>query len=152
KGNQLYKEKKFKEALRAYNLAICFSKNEGSEFLLAVANRSALFFHLGEYDTCKEDLQLVFQSEIQSEEITELKVKLQRRLEKCSLQAPKQETVDRKDVLEYFSLKNPSEKIMSSENFISVRTNQDRGRHVVVDKSVPPGWGRGCRSSGKAVC
>ncbi|CAG7639450.1 unnamed protein product, partial [Allacma fusca] len=24
KGNQLYKEKKFKEALRAYNLAICF--------------------------------------------------------------------------------------------------------------------------------
>ena len=60
-GNKLYAGKVYKEALATYTkaaLAVSVdSAGKSEEISLALANRSAVYFHLTEYEKCLEDLE-----------------------------------------------------------------------------------------------
>ncbi|KAJ7372657.1 hypothetical protein OS493_017929 [Desmophyllum pertusum] len=58
-GNKLYQKKRYREALEVYSSSILNApvESHGNELSLAIANRSAVLFHLREYRQCLEDIQ-----------------------------------------------------------------------------------------------
>lgn len=63
-GNKLFQTKKFSEALARYNRCVIradIQSKKGSDLVaLAVANRSACSFHLGNFEDAISDIQLAF--------------------------------------------------------------------------------------------
>ncbi|PHJ25522.1 tetratricopeptide repeat domain containing protein [Cystoisospora suis] len=53
KGNELYKQKKFQEALEAYDAAIAKNPKE----ILYLNNKAAVYMEMGEYDKCLAECQ-----------------------------------------------------------------------------------------------
>ena len=60
-GNKFYQKKQFKEAVKAYTdsaLAVTIDVNGKSrEISLALGNRSAVFYQLGDHERCLEDIE-----------------------------------------------------------------------------------------------
>ncbi|CAG2179520.1 unnamed protein product, partial [Oppiella nova] len=70
-GNDLFRGKRFQEAIDAYNQAIVLASTPdsshtaeaNSELSLGFANRSAVFYHLRQYDNCLSDICDAFKYE-----------------------------------------------------------------------------------------
>ena len=58
-GNELFKIKEYYDALLKYNLSLQYSSTDQAEnnLALAFANRSAVFFHLNEFELCLNDIE-----------------------------------------------------------------------------------------------
>lgn len=58
-GNKLYQKNRYREAQEVYSSSILNApvESHGNELPLAMANRSAVLFHLREYRQCLEDIQ-----------------------------------------------------------------------------------------------
>ena len=143
KGNEYYKAKNFTEALRAYNLSLCFSPVGSVEYYQSLANRSALFYQQRQFQRCQSDLLLVFESSVDDGRIHQLQEKLQSRLDRCLAELREKNGEEWKEELEkplkYFQLKNPNPAVPSAEDTVKVETSQSRGRHVITKKFIPPG-------------
>jgi len=57
-GNLHYKSSRFYDALVCYNKSLCHAVPGSQEFSLAVANRSAVYMEVKEYERCLENIQL----------------------------------------------------------------------------------------------
>ena len=58
-GNCLFKKKEYPKSLHLYSRAIVLAPDDDVEFVLALANRSAAFFHLGQFQDSLADIDLV---------------------------------------------------------------------------------------------
>lgn len=57
KGNELYYEKKFHEAMAYYNESIAYAENDSEALALAYANRSNCFLNLNLFQECLIDIE-----------------------------------------------------------------------------------------------
>lgn len=57
-GNELYTKRKWIEAIEKYNESLCYAKAGSQNASLAYANRSAVFFHMKQFDRCLKDIEL----------------------------------------------------------------------------------------------
>lgn len=62
-GNKEYQAKRFYSALDCYTKAICQGPNGSETLALALANRSAVMFHLKEFQHCIHDLDLAIKGD-----------------------------------------------------------------------------------------
>lgn len=67
-GNGLFKRKDYIKSLAVYSKAISLAPHDDQEFSLSLANRSAAFFHLSQFDDCLRDIDLVLEKAIYPEE------------------------------------------------------------------------------------
>ena len=58
-GNDLYKAKKFEEAVAKYTDAIKLAENDSETLALGFANRSAVLFQMKEYKRCLQVRQMI---------------------------------------------------------------------------------------------
>jgi len=58
-GNCLFKKKDYPKSLNMYSKAIVLAPDDDVEFVLALANRSAAFFHMGQFEDSLADINLV---------------------------------------------------------------------------------------------
>ncbi|XP_013414149.1 SET and MYND domain-containing protein 4 [Lingula anatina] len=84
KGNQLFQKKFYAKALEAYNESVIIAppvcdKPGESDLSLALANRSAVLFHMQEYFLCLTDIE----QSLENNYPDELKYKLEERKGKC---------------------------------------------------------------------
>lgn len=61
-GNALFTNRKWVEAIEKYNEGLCYAKPGSQTVSLAYANRSAVFFHLKQFDRCLKDIELAKKS------------------------------------------------------------------------------------------
>lgn len=163
-GNKEYKSGNFEEALRLYNLGILMAPhpklpstgNDGqngdggkkgnqkgaSEFeslALGYANRSAIFLGLKDYKRCLVDIDLALKFGYPNH----LRSKLIERKERCV----KEKKTSRADD---FSIKSVNAKtppklarvnpdVPAFSSSLKVIHSQERGRHVVTTRDIPPG-------------
>lgn len=57
-GNEMFVQKKCYEAMKQYNMALCFAIHGSEEMALIYGNRSACFFELKMFDKCLIDIEL----------------------------------------------------------------------------------------------
>jgi hypothetical protein len=57
-GNEFFEEGDFCEALLAYNFSLCYARTGTETVGLAYGNRSAVYFHLEEYELCIQNIEL----------------------------------------------------------------------------------------------
>ncbi|KAI1296598.1 SET and MYND domain-containing protein 4 [Halotydeus destructor] len=102
-GNKLFGKKLYKECIEKYNSAIKNSPTNDQELVLAMANRSAAFYHLDKISDCLEDIEYVLEHEypherlymIYSRKILSLK-KLGKQLDATTTHAQAKVIVDKK--------------------------------------------------------
>lgn len=58
-GNCLFKKKDYLKSLNVYSRAIVHAPDDDVEFVLSLANRSAAFFHIGQFQDSLSDIDLV---------------------------------------------------------------------------------------------
>ncbi|XP_039451251.1 SET and MYND domain-containing protein DDB_G0273589-like [Culex pipiens pallens] len=61
-GNFAYLEKRFDDALWSYNRSICFAENLSEHLGIGYANRSAIYYELGEYEVALYNIDLARKS------------------------------------------------------------------------------------------
>lgn len=57
-GNRAYLEKRFDDALLQYNRSICFAENQSEHLGIGYANRSAIYYEIGEYEFALYNIDL----------------------------------------------------------------------------------------------
>lgn len=60
-GNIEFASRNWTNAIEAYNYALCFAENDSEPLSQAYANRSACFFELDQFDSCRTDIELALQ-------------------------------------------------------------------------------------------
>lgn len=60
-GNIEFASRNWTNAIKAYNYALCFAENDSEAISQAYANRSACFFELDLFDSCRVDIELALQ-------------------------------------------------------------------------------------------
>ncbi|CAH0547824.1 unnamed protein product [Brassicogethes aeneus] len=61
-GNKCYARKDRLKSLEFYTKSLCSATTNGKEYGLALANRSAVSFEMGEYENCVRDIDLCFET------------------------------------------------------------------------------------------
>jgi hypothetical protein len=89
---------------------------------------------------------------VESNQMQTVKKKLLERQERCKVKVSESkalhdrqstESLNRRMECEsYFQLKNPSQIIESAEDFVEMKDDPVRGRHVTVSQNVSPGKGK----------
>lgn len=67
-GNGLFKRKDYHKCLNVYSKAISLAPDDHVEFVLSLANRSATFLHLSQFEDSLQDIDLVLEKETYPED------------------------------------------------------------------------------------
>jgi tetratricopeptide (TPR) repeat protein len=131
-GNELYKEKKFFEALLKYNESLCFAE-PGSEHLgFGFANRSAVYFEMKLYNKALENVEFAIENNYPK---TSMEI-LTTRKEKCKKNLKQQQ----ENKNNFFKLKSKgNEKIPFVSENLELREDEKFGRHIVTNKRLVVG-------------
>ncbi|XP_031637081.1 SET and MYND domain-containing protein 4-like, partial [Contarinia nasturtii] len=133
KGNELFAEKGWMQAMEYYNKSLCFAK-EGSELMgLAYANRSSCFFNMQMYSKCLTDIGNAKQNNYPQEKM----YKLDERKAKCSAILTKE--TDQSDIFEPKLDYEPNENFPCFANVLRIAQNNEHGRHVVATTNIDVG-------------
>lgn len=148
KANLAYKNGNYNLALRGYNLAIMFAITGEEELGLAYGNRSALFVQMKEPHLAVHDIQLALRCKYPEK----LKDKLLDRQKKCNdliLRKEKDRETQRKLKCKFngkkycdenlLRLKTPHNSITNAEEFVAIEYTKERGRRLIVTRSVSAG-------------
>lgn len=132
-GQQKSQLSRFYDALVCYNRSLCNSTPESTEFALSLANRSAVYFEIKDFELCLENIKLAIDNGYPKDKVKKL---LDRR-EKC-LQLPSTATCD--SPLDYFKLSHPpNENLPFVSNYIELRVSKMFGRHLVTTEALKTG-------------
>lgn len=133
-GNSHYKSSNFFEALVLFNKGICNAVPASEELALGFANRSAVYFELGKFEFCLENIDLALDCGYPREKVKSLML----RREKCLDMRELQETDE--DLENFFKLSHPpNEKIPFVADCIEMRESEKFGRHLVATRSLKTG-------------
>jgi SET and MYND domain-containing protein 4 len=134
-GNSLYKQRKFEDAVIAYNKSLCFAETGSKQLALAYGNRSAVYLEVGLYDDCLANIQLA--RDKNHPDLT----KLRDREEKC-LAAQKKfgKKLSEKYRTDLFKLSyEPNKKYPSIVDCLELRENETFGRYIITNRDLLPG-------------
>lgn len=138
-GNQHYQLHEFFEAIINYNKSLCHAQPNSTEFSLAFANRSAVYFEIEEYEICMENIQLAINFSYPKDKI-EILVD---RFERCREILFYQQCDKNKE--EKFSLLKlshpPHAKIPFIADCVEMRDDKGEyyGRHLVTTRDLRAG-------------
>lgn len=125
KGNELFKDRKYFSALCDYNVSLCHAETNSDDLGLAFANRSAVFYEIGEFRLCKENINLAKEFGYPSNKLK----KLERRERKCHSRL--------KGKLRELSLLQITRTTRTKYPFVTdclrLGDNSEYGRHIVTD-------------------
>lgn len=131
-GNELYKEKKFFDALLKYNESLCYAEPKSDHLGYAYANRSAVYFEMKIYDKALENVDLAIENnypQSNMEILTSRKEKCKKNLK------PHQEHKNN-----FFKLRSQgNEKIPFISDSLELKENQKYGRHIVTNRRLVVG-------------
>lgn len=138
RGNQFYVvHKNYLAALECYNESLCFAP-AGSESLgMAYANRSAIYFEAGFFESCLINIELALDHDYPAR----LTPKLLERREKCLTDMNNQpDAATTYQPTADFELSYPADpRAPFIIDGIKVETNLKYGRHIVTTKNLKPG-------------
>lgn len=140
KGNKAYSKKEFIDSLIQYNQSLCFA-DSNENLSLAYANRSAVYFELGLYETCLKNIELAKKHDYPKDKMK----KLENREIICS------EKIAEKGFMNDQSMSNPlgeeflklSYKPHTQVPYIAecLDLKQDElfGRYIIANRNLSPG-------------
>lgn len=140
-GNEHFNHKRNFEAWQAYNLSLLYAVSKSENYIIAVSNRSAVFFSMQKYVECLEDIKYVFSTEFPEK----IKNKLLNRREQCVAKLAAlgpQNPTDEYDIKisETFRVKGPKdEKYLSASTKLKVVYTEEMGRHVIANEDIKVG-------------
>ncbi len=120
-------------ALKYYNKSICYAENESEELGIGFGNRSAVFFELGLYDDCLDNIKLAKQcgpARIIDKLIYREKLCLDREVSAKNSSSP----------IVTPELSYPAnEAIPFIANCLEMKRNEQYGRHIITTTDLKPG-------------
>lgn len=135
-GNQHYKSCRFNEALVCYNRSLCHAIPGSEEFSVAIANRSAVYMELGEFELCLENIKLAIDCGYPKQKLDNLL----KRQEKCLDMLEVLEVDPNANPWNFFKLSHPpNEKIPFVSNCVELRESKKFGRYLITTKALKTG-------------
>lgn len=132
KGNQLFRDRKYFNALCAYNESLCYAPTDSESMGLAFSNRSAIYLEVLEFNLCKENIALAKEFRYPNNKFAKLK----RREKMCSLKE-KEAKPKKSSPLCLGSKPNPKYPFIS--HCLKMRSSSDYGRHIITDRTLLTG-------------
>ena len=151
RGNDSFKKNSIEDALLNYNLAIMFAPANSEELGLAYANRAAVLMKLEDFQGSLADVDLAVRNNYPSGSIQKLKErrsKCERMLKKKEAENDPEEKnevqsdrANRRKFCEgiLFKVKKPNPSMPAAEDFVHVKYDEVKGRHLVVTRDIPAG-------------
>ena len=135
-GNQHYKSRKFFQALVCYNKSLCSAIPGTTDFSIAIANRSAVYMELKEYEFCLENIKLAIECGYPDDRMKNL---LERQ-EKCLDMLELHESDPNENPWNFFKLSYPAnDKIPFVANCIKLQESKKFGRHLITNQALKTG-------------
>lgn len=135
-GNQHYKARKFYQALVCYNRSLSNAVLGTPDFAIAIANRSAVYMELKEYDLCLENIEFAIEAGYPEDR---KKILVERR-EKCRDMLQVHEPDPLKNPWVFFKLSYPPhKKIPFVANCVELRRSKKFGRHLITNQALKAG-------------
>lgn len=132
KGNELYKDKKFFDALLRYNESLCYAEPSSEHLGFAYANRSAVYFELKLFNKCLENIEMAIKNkypESSMEILSARKKKCENNLKNS--QEPKNN---------FFKLSiKPNAKLPQIATSLHLAENETFGRHITTSRKLAVG-------------
>lgn len=131
-GNDLFNQKKYVEAMFAYNRSLCFAEVGSREISLVYANRATCFLELKMYDKCLIDIDLA----IKANYPVDLMGKLETRKGVC---------IKRMKNGDQYEQSIPTLDFEADQNFpgmanvLEIQCNEKFGRHIVAKRDLDVG-------------
>lgn len=132
-GNELYKERKFYDALLKYNASLCYSTNDSENLGFAYANRSAVCFEMKKYRECLQNIKYAKKNYPPANQHV-----LKSREEKCvNLMRKEKNTPNKWD---FFKLSFEARKTNPQfADILELKCNDKFGRFIVTKEDIPAG-------------
>lgn len=134
-GNKFYKEKKYSEALKKYNQSICWATTGSEHLAIGFANRSALYYDMGDYELALGNIKLAMKNNYPDRLMPKLVARKASCREMIEKGQSKQSTMSTR--FDIITDKNPN--IPCIANGISMKVLPGYGRSLVAEKSFKPG-------------
>jgi len=141
KGNQLYANAKFIDALICYNEALCYAeKIDSKEAALVFANRSVVYMNLGLPEQCLKNIELARNAGYPAEKMESLNNREKKCHEMIAQKDPAAKEEAKDPVKDFFKLSYPAhEKIPYLANCVEMRENKKYGRGLYATQDLKPG-------------
>lgn len=137
RGNQYYANRKFLDALEAYNQSLCTAEVDSEAVGLAFANRSAVYFEMKLYDKCLKNIQLAKDNKYPMKNIDKIKKREEQCLEMINNQLP---DTSKPIGVEFLKMKcEPNQKIPFIANCLKLKSDAQFGRYVMTDQPLKAG-------------
>ena len=136
RGNEFFREKKYLEALVAYNESLCCAERESEHVALGFANRSAVYLVLKLYEECLENIKSACDYGYPEDKVCKLK----EREEKCENYMKKCSQRVNNDHLSFFKLSHPANpKIPFIVDCLKLQENEKYGCYLITTKDLKTG-------------
>ena len=130
-GNKLYAERKFYDALVAYNKSLCYAESNTEDIGLAFANRSAVYCECKVYDKCQSNIKLAKDNKY-PEKNFEI---LNKREAKC-----KNFNSSENDPWDFFKLSfKAHDTVPNIVDCLELKCDSKYGRHITTNRNLKPG-------------
>lgn len=141
-GNGCFQKSQDYMAWQYYNMSLLHAPSLSDHFVLALSNRSAVFFSMKKFEECLNDINKIFSMKYPDK----LKEKLCRREMDCKNALAKEETqngvdVDiTKDIENMLTMKSSKDSTyLCASSKLRVVSNEEMGRHVVANEDINVG-------------
>lgn len=131
-GNAFYLTQKWYEAIKAYNISLCFAENGTDHISLAYGNRSACFLQLKMYDKCIADIQLAIQAGFPDRLLAKLEARRATCLEQ--IESNGQSAADEPE-LSF----EADDNLACMANVLQIQRNGEYGRHIIAKSDIGVG-------------
>lgn len=138
RGNKLYSNKQFLDALEAYNQSLSFAES-GEQKGLSYANRSAVYYELELFDNCLKNIQLAKQNKYPDKKMK----KLDNRKDLCLEKINNTYIVNKMNIpvgAEFLKLTaEPNQNLPFIANCLQLKSDEKFGRYITTNKDLNPG-------------
>lgn len=131
-GNNLFRQKKYFEALKFYNKSLCHAKPNSMDLVNGFASRSAVYFELKNYKNCLENIRLArIQSNFKKD------INLDERESRCKEYSKIKDIIDSEDIFKLSYAPHPQ--ISFIVDCLELSENDKFGRFIKTNRDLRPG-------------
>lgn len=131
RGNELFRDRKYFQALCAYNDSLCFATHDSEVMGLAFANRSAVFLEIEEFNHCRMNIELARRFRYPKKNF----FKLEKREQACP-----EQNIRKQDECDTLRLSHkPSSKYPFIADCLTLNRSVSFGRHIITRSDLKTG-------------
>lgn len=131
RGNELFRDRKYFQALCAYNESLCFARPDSEAIGLGFANRSAVFLEIGEFGRCRKNIELAKRFKYPEKNF----YKLDKREQSC----PETNNLKPEECDSLHLTLKPNRKYPFIADCLKMKRNVNFGRHIVTNSELKTG-------------